>query len=218
MNKLKKTGLTALAGTLVALSAAQAGGVSVNGTMELSYTKLDSKKVTGNPLGQKKNITFSGGGEFSNGWTYGITHVQNDGMSGMSSSSMNINMGGIITIAYDSGTGGYGANTVDNVVPTAWEEIDYGFSTGITDVGVVSKTHGVVSLTIKAPGIGTALGYSYANRVGAAAHADGAIGQGTNNRGHDMYLDLWNFSNDWFGIRTGFAAETVKHETKCKSI
>ena len=48
-------------------------------------------------------------------------------------------MGGIATLAYDSGTGGYGANAVDNIVPTAWEEIDYGLSTGITDVGLFQR-------------------------------------------------------------------------------
>ena len=113
--------------------------------------------VTGHPLGTKKNISFSGGGEFANGWTYGILHVQNDGMSGLSSSSMNINMGGIATLAYDAGTGGYGANSVDNIVPTAWEEIDYGLSTGISDLGQVSKSKGVVNFALKAPGAGTAV-------------------------------------------------------------
>ena len=58
MNKLKNIGISALAGTLVSLSAAQAGGVSVSGTYELSYTQLDHEKVTGNPLGVKKNISF----------------------------------------------------------------------------------------------------------------------------------------------------------------
>jgi len=127
MNKLKQIGLTALVGTLASVSAAQAGAVSVGGTMELSWTNLPEHKVTGQQMGRKKNITFSGAGEFSNGWTYGITHVMNDTFTGQSSSSMNLNMGGIFTVAYDSGTGGYGANSVDNVVPTAWEEIDYGF-------------------------------------------------------------------------------------------
>jgi hypothetical protein len=44
-------------------------------------------------------------------------------------------MGGIATLTYDSGGGGTGANAVDNIVPTAWEEVDYGFTTGISDVG-----------------------------------------------------------------------------------
>ncbi len=219
MNKLKKVGLSALAGTLVSLSA-QAGGVSVNGTMELSYTTLDSKKTTGHKIGQKKNISFSGGGEFANGWTYGIFHAQNDAMSGLSSSSMNINMGGIFTIAYDSGTGGYGANAVDNIVPTAWEEIDYGFSTGITDVGVVSKSKGVVNFTLKAPGSGTGISYSYAARMGGNHTADGATDStpGTNtagHKGHDLVIDLLNINTTHVGWRLGSAAEYITHPGNC---
>ena len=51
MNKLKNIGISALAGTLVSLSAAQAGGVSVSGVYELSYTNLNHDEVAGNKLG-----------------------------------------------------------------------------------------------------------------------------------------------------------------------
>jgi len=221
MNKLKKVGLTALAGTLASISAAQAGAVTVNGTAEMSWVSLPEHKTTGNPFGQKKNISFSGAGEFSNGWTYGIFHSMNDTFTGQSSSSMNINMGGILTIAYDSGTGGYGANARDNVVPTAWEEIDYGFATGITDVGAVSKTHGVINFEIKAPGSGTALSFSYANRMGADAVADGGTSGASSTAagydGMDLSLDLWNIDTKYFDLRTGLAAEKVNHTHNCRN-
>jgi len=222
MNKLKRIGISALAGSLVSLSAAQAGGVSVGGTAEITYTTLDDSSVTGHPLGTKKNISFSGGGEFANGWTYGILHVMNDGMSGISSSSMNINMGGIATLAYDSGTGGYGANAVDNIVPTAWEEVDYGLSTGITDVGQVSKTKGVVNFTVKVPGAGTALSLSYAARMGAGHVSDGGTSGGTEDsdgeRGVDLVFDVLNVDTSWFGWRLGSAAEFVHHPESCASL
>jgi len=214
MNKLNKLGLTALAGTLVTLSAAQAGGVSVNGTMELSWKDLPSNEVTGVPIGMNKNLSFSGSGEFSNGWTFGILHVMNDTMTGQSSSSLNINMGGILTLAYDSGTGGYGANAVDNVVPTAWEEVDYGFATGLSDVGAVTKTHGVMNMTLKAPVSGTALSISYAPRFGNTAIADGGTSgsHATGEFGMDAVLDLWNINSKYIGLRTGAAAEKVSHQ------
>ena len=130
MNKLKNIGISALAGTLVSLSAAEAGGVSVSGNWELSYTNLNHNKVTGNKLGVNKNITFGASGDISDGGavTWASTVAASDSL-GLSSASLSINMGGIATLAYDSGTGGYGANAVDNIVPTAWEEIDYGLST-----------------------------------------------------------------------------------------
>jgi hypothetical protein len=220
MNKLKHIGLSALAGSLVSLSAAQAGGVSVNGAMEISYTNLDATEVTGNKLGQKKNISFTGSGEFSNGWTYGVMHAQTDGMDGLSSSSMNINMGGIVSLAYDSGTGSYGANAVDNIVPTAWEEIDYGFTTGITDLGDVSKTKGVVNITLKAPGSGTAVSYSYAARMGGNHTSDGATDStpGGAHHGHDLTIDLLNAQGKYFGWRLGSAAQKIDHQATCKSV
>jgi hypothetical protein len=58
MNKLKNIGISALAGSLISLSAAQAGGVSVSGSWELSYTNLNKDKTSGNKLGINKNITF----------------------------------------------------------------------------------------------------------------------------------------------------------------
>jgi len=219
MNKLKNIGISALAGTLVSLSAAQAGGVSVTGTWELSYTNLDHEKVTGNKLGMNKNISFGASGDISDGGavTWATSVNASDAM-GMTSASMSINMGGIATLAYDSGTGGYGANAVDNIVPTAWEEIDHGFSTGITDLGAVSKSKGVINLTIKAPVAGTGISISYASRVGGAHIADGATGGDTGGgKGLDAVLDLVNYSSPHFGFRWGFSGEVELKETTCKA-
>jgi hypothetical protein len=132
---------------------------------------------------------------------------------------MNLNMGGIATLAYDSGTGGYGANAVDNVVPTAWEEIDYGLSTGIADLGMVSSSKGVVNLTIKAPVSGTGVSISYVSRIGGGHIADGATsGEVTRSRGWDAVVDLVNYSSPHFGMRLGFAAEIEKPEQNCRDL
>jgi len=218
MNKLKNIGISALAGTLVSLSAAQAGGVSVTGSWELSYSQLDHDEVAGNKLGMNKNISFGASGDVSDGGgvTWATTIGGSDAM-GLSSASANINMGGIATLAYDSGTGGYGANAVDNIVPTAWEEIDAGFSTGLTDVGAVTKSKGVVNLTITAPGAGTALSLSYVNVMGGAHQGDGATGGDTGRgKGLDARLDLVNVDAKHFGFRLGAAAETELMKESCQ--
>jgi hypothetical protein len=219
MNKLKNIGISALAGTLVSLSAAQAGGVTVGGTWELSYTNLNHEKASGNKIGMNKNISFSASGDVSDGGgvTWATTIGGTDAL-GLSSASMNINMGGIATLAYDSGTGGYGANAVDNIVPTAWEEIDYGLSTGITDVGVVSKSKGVVNLTIKAPVAGTGISLSYVSSISAGHVADGATSgiDSAGGRGIDAVLDLVNYDSAHFGFRLGMAAEMEVVEMSCK--
>ena len=209
MNKLKNIGISALAGTLVSLSAAQAGGVSVSGSWELSYTNKNSEKVTGNKLGVNKNISFGASGDLSDGG--GVTWSSLVALSdayGFTSGSVAINMGGIATLAYDSGTGGYGANAVDNIVPTAWEEIDYGLSTGITDVGRISSSKGVVNLAIKAPTAGTGIAFSYIANVGGGHIADGATsGEVSGEQGVDLVLDIINYSSAHFGTRIGFAGE-----------
>jgi len=220
MNKLKNVGISALAGTLVSLSAAQAGGVSVSGVYEVSYTQLDHEKVTGNPLGVKKNISFGAGGDISDGG--GVTWATNIGWTDgadLSSASLAINMGGIATLTYDSGGGGTGANAVDNIMPTAWEEVDYGFSTGISDVGAVSSTKGVVNLTIKAPGAGTGFSLSYASRMGAGHIHDGAVSggaDGNTGKGVDLVIDFVDFNAAHAGFRWGVAGQVQFPEETCQ--
>jgi len=219
MNKLKNIGISALAGTLVSLSAAQAGGVSVSGSYELSYTNLDHTKVSGNKLGMNKNLSFGASGDISDGG--GVTWATNIGMTdafGLSSASMSINMGGIATLTYDSGGGGTGANAVDNIMPTAWEEIDYGISTGISDVGAVSATKGVVNLTVKAPVAGTGFSISYATRMGAGHVGDSAVQGGPGEAGYkgvDVVVDLIDYDAAHFGMRWGLAAQTELHPRTC---
>jgi hypothetical protein len=222
MNKLKNIGISALAGTLVSLSAAQAGGVSVSGVYELSYTQLDHEKVSGNKLGIKKNISFGAGGDLSDGG--GVTWSTNIGWTDgadLSSASFAINMGGIATLTYDSGGGGTGANAVDNIIPTAWEEVDYGFSTGISDVGAVSASKGVINLTVKAPVAGTGFSLSYASRMGSDHIADGSVGGSAISPGYkgvDLVLDFVNYEAAHAGIRFGMAAQIELPEETCKSL
>jgi len=217
MNKLKNIGISALAGTLVSLSAAQAGGVSVSGVYELSYTQLDHEKVTGNPLGIKKNISFGASGDLTDGG--GVTWATNIGWTDgadLSSASLAINMGGIATLTYDSGGGGTGANAVDNIVPTAWEEVDYGFSTGISDVGAVSASKGVVNLTIKAPVAGTGFSLSYASGMSGGHVADGGVGGDDGYKGVDLVVDIVDYDAAHADFRWGFAGQLELPEITCK--
>ena len=81
MNKLKKVGLSALAGTLASLSA-QAGELSVTGTAEISYTQRDGDEITGNALGMNKALGFAGSGELDNGWTVTVSQsLANGGLT-----------------------------------------------------------------------------------------------------------------------------------------
>ena len=81
MNKFKKIGLTALAGSLVATSA-YAGAVSVSGGASMGV-KNNSGKDGGKSWTMGNQLTFSGGGELDNGLNVSISFVldQGDGVT-----------------------------------------------------------------------------------------------------------------------------------------
>ena len=133
MNKLRTIGISALAGSLAAFSA-QAFEASVSGGAEITISHQGGSDVTGNPIGARKNITVSGSGELDNGWGISIFHALGD-THAYSSSVYSFDMGSIGTVSLDSGSGGHGAAAIDNIVPTAYEEADYGFTTGAADIG-----------------------------------------------------------------------------------
>ena len=199
MDSLKKIGITALAGTLASVSAAQAGSMSVSGTAELTYVQKDSTEMTGNPLGMGKDITFNGSGELDNGWTVSVMHDLTDAAA-WASSSLTIGMGSLGTIVVDQGTGADYGSALDNVVPMAFEEADAGMDTGLRLSGGAITPHG--SITYKLPAFsGLQLGGSYNPRSGAASNADGATSEGSGKAG-------WEFAADWSpemipGLRVG---------------
>ena len=127
MNNLKKVGLSALAGSLVAFSA-NAVEVSVSGKTEVTYAgKADS--TNGNKWGGGNAITFSGSGDM-NGMTATYTAVIGDGGQASSntsetfaSSSLMLDMGDMGTVGFDQGVGEFGVSTIDDKMPYAYEEI-----------------------------------------------------------------------------------------------
>ena len=130
MNNLKKVGLTALAGSLAAISA-QAVEMSVSGASVLTYTSADADEVTGNPYGMKTNLSFTASGEV-NGYNVSYMQTSKDQFAGMSSARLSIDMGDMGTIAFDQGSGS-GLGTIDDKTPTAAEEIWDGLNTDGTN-------------------------------------------------------------------------------------
>ena len=120
MNNINKIGLTALAGSLVAISA-QAAEMTVSGATMLTYTSEDGTEVTGNPFGMKTNLAFTASGEV-NGYNVSYLQVSKDQFAGMSSARLSVDMGDMGTLAFDQGSGS-GLKTIDDKTPTAAEEI-----------------------------------------------------------------------------------------------
>ena len=204
MDNLRKVGITALAGTLASVSAAQAGSMAVTGSAVLTYEQKDSTEMTGNPIGMSKDLTFKGSGELDNGWTVSVMHDLTDAAA-WASSSITIGMGSLGTIVVDQDTGADYGSAFDNVVPQAFEEADDGMDTGMRKSGSAIDPSG--SITYKLPKFsGLQLGGSYQPRSGAVSNADGGNSEGSGKSG-------WEFAADWNpemvpGLRVGGAIGT----------
>ena len=133
MNNFKKVGLTALAGSLAAISA-HAAEMTVNGATMLTYTTEDTTEVTGNQWGMKTNLSFTASGEV-NGYTVSYMQTSQDQFAGMSSARLSMDMGDAGVLAFDQGSGS-GLATIDDKTPTAAEEIWDGLD-GLTVGGLV---------------------------------------------------------------------------------
>jgi outer membrane protein OmpU len=118
--RIKKLGLTALAGSLVATSA-YAGSLDVSGTAKLTYVSQDADEVTGNPFSNSQGIGFSGSGDLDNGMTikYGYTMTN----AAFSSSTLKLDMGDAGELSYADSASPTGISAYDDVMPTAGEEV-----------------------------------------------------------------------------------------------
>ena len=121
MNKLTKIGVSALCGSLASVAAANAGSLDVTGGATATYTSLQGV-VTGNPLGMATSMTFTGNGELDNGSTFSVTIAHNN-KSTYSSSAIALTTPSLGVFTYDEG-GGTGLDRIDDMLPTAWEEVD----------------------------------------------------------------------------------------------
>jgi outer membrane protein OmpU len=169
MNNIKKIGLTALAGSLVAISA-QAAEMTVSGATMLTYTSEDGTEVTGNPFGMKTNLSFKASGEV-NGYNVSYMQTSVDQFAGMSSARLSVDMGDMGTIAFDQGSGS-GLGTIDDKTPTAAEEIWDGIDAG---------TGGAKGLVGAAGASGV---FNYVNTIGGVTF-NGAARKGSGTKNSD---------------------------------
>ena len=82
MDKLTKIGLSALAGSLVAVSAS-AGEMSVSGSASISFSDSDvdnksADTAEANQWSMGDSLTFKGGGELDNGIGYSVKFTLED--------------------------------------------------------------------------------------------------------------------------------------------
>ena len=177
MNKLTKIGASALAGSLVA-SSAYAGSVSVGATWEVTGEYVNNAKSsgvandTGNPFGSKGNLSFSGSGETDFG-TASFFLFSSDAQGAVTSHSVTLDMGDMGMVGFDQGTGAFGLGKIDDVMPTAYEEIWNGTAQSNGDLldgtGGSAGTFGYINTFA-----GFKVNLEYAPSVGSGDAGDGA--------------------------------------------
>jgi len=144
MKTWKKAGLTALAGSLVATSSAFAGAVTVSGAANLTYTGNSGGQdynggaatetgTDGARWGMAKTLTFAGSGELDNGWTVSISQSLNAGNT--TGVGLTIDMGEMGSLDYQADTGARGVGKINDMMPTADEDVANGIDVDGTGTG-----------------------------------------------------------------------------------
>ena len=161
MKNYRKIGISALAGSLAMFSVN--ADIGISGSSELTYTSgsgsFGSNSVNGNPFGMSHDVNITGSGEMDNGFTYSVnTNFAGQDMAA-DSSIFKLDMGDLGTLGFDQGSGAFGISTLENEVPTAYEEADHGVGTLGHGIDAVGNTN-VIGYSNTMGGVGISLQYN----------------------------------------------------------
>ena len=168
---IKKIGLTALAGSLVATSAF-AGALTLSGGAKISYTTKSGNLDAGSAssgFAMDQEISASGSAELDNGFTVSVAHGLATGGSGSDSSTLTLDMGDMGKLTYDDTDGHAGLAGLEDKMPLAYEQANDGLG-----------TTGTIATMAKQP---SGQGFGYSTTMGGAAVSLGwsdGIGAKTN--------------------------------------
>ena len=144
---IKKIGLTALAGSMVALSAV-AGELTVTGSMNMTHSSfsgtVDATDVASG-IGIENAVFATGSTELDNGYVVSLTQ----GINNSTSTYLSVDMGDLGSLSYVQTDAAGGLEALDDMTPSAYEEVNDGV------VGTVAE-------------FGTTSGFAYSNTVGGA--------------------------------------------------
>ena len=198
MNKLSKLGVSALCGSLAAISAANAGDLTATGGATVTWLSEEGA-VTGNPIGMTSAVSFIGEGELDNGWNVKLTIGGNDA-GAYSASNVVITLPGMGDVRIDQGASGTGIARMDDMTPSVYEEADgAGISAGIDKtLGVNSGTTIEVTPSEAMPD-GLTARFAYSKDADGGNVNDKAAGGSTGElaSGYDITLEA---SSDLTGV------------------
>jgi outer membrane protein OmpU len=189
MNKVTKLGVSALCGSLAAVSAANAGDLSVSGGVDMSWISMDDE-VTGNPIGIGSNYTLKGSGELDNGWGVALSIAMKN-KNIYSNTNVVVTVPALGDIRIDQGTSGTGISRIDDVTPNVWEEAyATGLSTGINGLNG-SAGGATIEYTPNMLPDGMTARIAWTPNAGGSNNNDKAFsGVNQSGQGYDLTLEL----------------------------
>ena len=170
---------------LFAVSTAQAGEMTVTGSMQATY-QSEPDKVTGNPLCMDREIKFSGATELDNGMNMSVMQdFGDDGSFGDAKITFG-NVGGMMDIYI--GTDGSEVDAIDDITPSAFEEANGAGSGTYQDVGGLAAEMGI-GFKASVPILGTVSGQYVPRADGSESGDKTASGSlGTKGAGTELVI------------------------------
>jgi len=168
MNNLKKIGLTALAGSLVATSVAVAGEMSASGSASMKVTN-NSQLSSGKTVGMANSVVLAGSGELDNGMTvsmsFELDQGAGDGTGPFDSHSVSVSSDSMGTLTVHGHGGSNAASALDTTAAGDLWDNTLGMTTGATGTAPkgAASGNGLVVYTLPALADGVAASVSYAS-------------------------------------------------------
>ena len=163
MNKFKKIGLTALAASLVSVSA-HAGEMSVSGSASINVEGYAGENLNGGSgYSMGNQLTFSGSGELDNGMTVSLSFIldQNDDSttstftgagSPFDSHSVSVSSDALGTLKFSGEGGASTASSIDgSAAGDIWDTFDGSRGTIVTATAITDSAGGNNSLFYTLP-------------------------------------------------------------------
>ena len=164
---IKKIGLTALAGSMVALSAV-AGELTVTGSMNMTHSSfsgtVDATDVASG-IGIENAVFATGSTELDNGYVVSLTQ----GINNSTSTYLSVDMGDLGSLSYVQTDAAGGLEALDDMTPSAYEEVNDGV------VGTVAEFAHTSGFAYSNTVGGATIGLSYSDGGSTAAVGDGAV-------------------------------------------
>jgi len=233
MNNLKKIGLTALAGSLVATTVAVAGEMSASGSASMKLSN-NSNSAAGKTVGMANSVVLAGSGELDNGMTvsmsFELDQGAGDGTGPFDSHSVSVSSDSMGSLTVHGHGGSNAASALDTTAAGDLWDNSLGLTTGAAGLAPKGAASGnnlvVYTLPELAEGMSvsasyasdgeniessTAFGLTYTGMEGLTV----SLGQGTNNGtvGVDIEQTVMSASYAFGSFTVGYSNNEYDHTT-----